>query len=37
MTFALTFTITNRMTQAITSIEEASSAWNRFGLGRCAT
>ncbi len=37
MTFAPAFTITNRMTQAITRIEEASSAWNRFELGRCAT
>jgi len=31
------FTITNRMNQAITRIEEVSSAWNRFELGHCAT
>jgi hypothetical protein len=39
MTFALSpqFTITNRQNPAITRIEEASSAWNRFELGHCAT
>jgi hypothetical protein len=30
MTFAPTFTITNRMTQAITRIERVRSAWHRF-------
>jgi len=35
--FQLQFTITNRMTQAITRIERASSAWNRVELGHCAT
>lgn len=31
--FRSTFTITNRMTQAITRIEQVQSVWHRVGLG----
>jgi hypothetical protein len=33
MSFAPKFTITNRMTKAITRIERARSDWHRFALG----
>jgi|GEM_PF-5074302 hypothetical protein len=37
MTLAPSFTITSRMTPAITRIERVSFAWSRVELEHCAT